>query len=169
MTVALRPALARDDAFIRGLILGTIAEELGAAAWPEPMRSHLLEIQYTARRHAGSPESAGTECNIIQSGIIQYGDAAGETMDAGWLLMRTLPHEIRMIEIMVSPGSRGRGIGTGAVERVFAMADEARKPVRLHVNILNRGAVRLYERLGFRKIERDEVQYLMERSTRSRG
>ncbi len=161
MTVALRPASAQDDAFIRGLILETIAEELGAAAWPEPMRGHLLEIQYTARRHASSPEG-----NVIQSRIIQSGDAAGEALDAGWLLVRTFPHEIRMIEIMISPHLRGLGIGTGAVKCVFAMADETRKPVRLHVNILNRGAVRLYERLGFRKIEQDEVQYLMERSSR---
>jgi ribosomal protein S18 acetylase RimI-like enzyme len=49
------------------------------------------------------------------------------------------------------------------------MADRARLPVRLHVNILNRGAVRLYERLGFRTIEDDEVQYLMERSIMERS
>ena len=159
MTVTLRPASAQDDLFIRSLILETIAEELGAAAWPEPMRSHLLEIQYAARRHAGSPEATGAE-----SCIIQTIDAAGDQHARGWLLMRTMPHEVRMIEIMVASGLRGRGIGTSAIERVFEMADRARLPVRLHVNILNRGAVRLYERLGFLKIEEDEVQYLMERS-----
>jgi ribosomal protein S18 acetylase RimI-like enzyme len=80
----------------------------------------------------------------------------------GWALVNTMPHEVRVVEIMVLPERRGRGIGTAAFDEILSTAASARKPVRLNVNILNQRAIRLYERLGFRKVDQDAVQYLME-------
>jgi ribosomal protein S18 acetylase RimI-like enzyme len=139
--VSLRPESPPDEPFIRRLMLATIADELGASAWPEPMRSHLLDIQYMVRRQAAG--------QVIQ--------ANGE--DAGWVVVKTMPHEVRLVEIMVLPELRGRGIGTAAIREILASAG---KPVRLNVNVTNRAAIRLYERLGFRKVEHNEVQWLME-------
>jgi ribosomal protein S18 acetylase RimI-like enzyme len=152
MTTTLRPEGLPDEAFLRRLILDTIAGELGASAWPEPMRTHLLDMQYLARRHsrgAGLPE---TSSQIIQA------DGA----DAGWLVTTDLPHEVRLVEIMVLPERRGQGVGTTAIRQLLAGATAARKPVRLSVNVTNRAAIALYERLGFRRIDGDEVQHVME-------
>ena len=48
--MTLRPECSQDESFVRNLILETIADELGASAWLEPMRSHLLGVQYGVRR-----------------------------------------------------------------------------------------------------------------------
>ena len=157
MTATLRPEEPRDEAFLRPLILDAIAGELGASAWPEPMRSHLLDIQYAARRHphgAGIPE---TSSQIIQA------DGA----DAGWVVTTTLPQEVRLVEIMVLPEWRRRGVGTAAIRQLLSDAAAAGVPLRLRVNVTNRAAIALYERLGFRRIDGDEVQHLMECSPRS--
>lgn len=159
MTAVLRPEEPGDEAFLRRLILDTIAGELGAGAWPEPMRSHLLEFQYAARRHFHGAGLAETSSQIIEA------DGA----DAGWLVTTTLPHEVRLVEIMVLPEWHGRGVGTAAIRQVLAAAAAAGKPVRLSVNATNHAAIALYERLGFRRIDGDEVQHVMEYGLRSGG
>src|SRR6185437_9951269 len=86
MIVTLRPEVAADDAFVRRLILDTIAIELGAALWPEPMRSQLLDLQCAGRRN----RSAGFGKIIEADGC-----------DAGWMLLGPLGSEIFLMEIMV--------------------------------------------------------------------
>jgi ribosomal protein S18 acetylase RimI-like enzyme len=152
MIVTLRPESPWDEPFLRALIYATIAGELGASQWPEPMRSHLLGIQYTARR-----QSHRTNFSEAASYII---DADGS--DAGWTVVTTLPQQIQLVEIMVLPELRGRGIGTAAISQVLSTAAVAAKPVRLNVNVTNHAAIGLYQRLGFRTIDGDEVQRVME-------
>lgn len=154
MRIARRRETPRDETFLRRLIVDTVARELGADAWPEPMRGHLLGIQFDSRR---------------QSLRVNYPDAASEVIeadgrDAGWIVVVTLPHEVRLAEIMVAEEFRGQGIGTAVIGEVLAAAESAGKPVRLQVNATNFAAIRLYERLGFRRIDGDEVQHLMERA-----
>lgn len=152
MTVTLPPESPSDEDFIRRLILEIVAEELGASVWPEPMRSHLLGIQYTARGQAHCAKNPGAASHVIRA----------DGVNAGWAVVDTMPHEVRLMEIMVLPEMRGRGIGTAAIEEILSSAAGARKPVRLNVNVMNRRAIRLYERRGFRGTERNAVQYLME-------
>jgi ribosomal protein S18 acetylase RimI-like enzyme len=152
MTVTLRPESELDEPFLRRLIVETIAGELGASQWPEPMRSHLLGIQYAARRHSHRTNFPEAASYII--------DADGA--DAGWAVVTTMPHEIRLMEIMVLAELRGRGIGTEVIRQVLATAAAVAKPVRLSVNVTNHAAIGLYRRLGFRRIDGDEVQHVME-------
>jgi ribosomal protein S18 acetylase RimI-like enzyme len=150
--VILRPECSRDEAFIRDLILETIAGELGASAWPEPMRSHLLGVQYAGRRQSfrlNFPEAA--------SYVIEAGG-----MDAGWAVVTEMPQEVFLVEIMVSPECRNRGIGSAVIRQLVAEAAAHRKPIRLTVNAMNSAAIRLYERLGFHCTGGDEVRCLME-------
>jgi ribosomal protein S18 acetylase RimI-like enzyme len=154
MQVARRRETPQDGAFLRRLIIDSVARELGAEAWPEPMRGHLLGIQYEGRR---------------QSHRTDYPDAASEVIeadgkDAGWLVVTTMPHEVRLVEIIVAAEFRGQGIGSAVIGDVLAAAESAGKPVRLHVNVTNSGAIRFYERLGFHRIGGDEVQHLMEKA-----
>ena len=154
MQVTLRPETPEDEAFLRRLILDTLGRELGAEAWPEPMRGHLLGIQVEARRNArraNYPDAA--------SAVIEADGGA-----AGWMVVMTMPHEVRLVEIMVAAEFQGRGIASAAIGEVLAAAESAGKPVRLHVSVMNGAAIRLYERLGFRRIDGDEVQHVMEKS-----
>ena len=150
MSVRLRPETVADDAFLRRLITETIAIELGADRWPEQMRTQLLGLQYQNRRvgpRVGFPEG--------ESYVIEHGGVA-----AGWIYFVKREDGLHILEIMVLPEHRGRGVGTEAIRRVMTLAEGL--PVRLTVNLQNAGAIRLYERLGFRKIGGDEVQLAME-------
>lgn len=157
MPINRRREAAEDEAFLRRLVIDTVARELGADAWPEPMRAHLLGIQFEGRRHSHRANYPGSVSEVIE--------ADGE--DAGWIVMTTMPHEVRLVEIMVAEAFRGKGIGSAVIGEVLAAAESAGKPARLHVNVTNSAAIRLYERLGFRRIDGDEVQQLMERSLSS--
>jgi ribosomal protein S18 acetylase RimI-like enzyme len=152
MTVTLRPESQQDEPFLRSLIYATIAGELGASQWPEPMRSHLLGVQYSARRQLHRANFPAAVSYVV--------DVDGA--DAGWAVVTPMPHEVQLVEIMILPELRGQGIGTATIREVLANAGAAGKPVRLNVNLTNHAAIGLYQRLGFRRIEGDEVQQLME-------
>jgi len=152
MNATLRPAVASDEDFLRTLILDTIAGDLGASSWPEPMRSHLLQVQYSARRQLRHGEFPDAIDQVIRV----------DGVDAGWILVNPMPHEIRLVEIMVRPEMRGKGIGGAIIRKLLTEASDTGKPLRLRVNATNHGAIRLYRSLGFRRIDGDEVQHLME-------
>jgi len=130
----------------------TVTAELGAESWPELLRTHLLSIQCEARRNAGYAAFPGSESFILEA------DGA----NSGWMLAATTPEEVRLVEIMVKTERQGQGIGGNAIRRLIADAHAENKPVRLHVNCTNARAISLYQRLGFRVIESNGVQHLME-------
>lgn len=155
MIVTLRPESPGDEPFVRRLILETVTTELGAALWPEPMRTHLLGIQYDGRRLFLRTNFPGAATCIIQA----------DGIDAGWTVAATFQDEVRLVEIMVAPELRNRGIGSAAIRVFLAEAVSTGKPLRLHVNAMNRQALALYERLGFRRVDEvngNEVQYFLE-------
>jgi ribosomal protein S18 acetylase RimI-like enzyme len=152
MKVTLRPVSERDEGFLRHLIVGSTAAELGASAWPEPLRSQILDMEYVRRRHANRTNDPEVQNNVIRV----------DGVDAGWIVVVTVPDHLYLAEIMILPEFRGRGIGTVAIGQILAKAGEAGKPVRLRVNVMNSRAARLYERFGFRRIDGDEVQHIME-------
>lgn len=152
MTLTRRTEIPADESFLRQLILGTIGEQLGAAAWPEPMRSQLLELQYKTRRQATRPEPPQRSSEVI----------VADGQDAGWLVVADVEDHIRLVEIMVASEFRSHGIGAEIIRQVIAAAGAAGKPVRLRVDVTNTRAAELYRRLGFRSIDGDQVQQLME-------
>ncbi|HXV84773.1 MAG TPA: GNAT family N-acetyltransferase, partial [Candidatus Binatia bacterium] len=54
-----------------------------------------------------------------------------------------------------------RGVGSAVLKDMIARADEGRKSVRLSVGLKNERAYRLYERLGFHRVERTETHHHM--------
>jgi ribosomal protein S18 acetylase RimI-like enzyme len=154
MTVALRPELpsaeSGDEAFIRALILDTVAAELGAASWPAPLRSHLLGMQYQNRRHIEGREPGDASRIILLEGE-----------PVGWLYTVTAENEILLVEIMVREEHRGKGIGASVIRGLLTEAGRTGRPLRLRVNVTNERAIRLYERLGFRRTGGDPVQHEM--------
>ena len=150
MTVSFRSETEADDPFLKRMITETVVEELGAAAWPEPMRTHLAGVQVALRRqgvHGRFPQ--GKSRIILADG-----------RETGWLYTAAFDDVVWLVEIMVLQECRGKGIGQLAVGSVIDTAGS--RPVRLHVNVTNTRAIRLYERAGFRRVGGDEVQHLME-------
>jgi ribosomal protein S18 acetylase RimI-like enzyme len=164
MTVSTRLECADDEPFLRRLIIATIAEELMASLWPEAIRENLLDMQVRARRNSIRLNYPQGESRIVLV------DGA----DAGWFFVSTraddTPHdEIRLVEIMLLPEHRGKGVGSGLIRDLSSKASRAHLPLRLSVDVRNAGAFRLYERLGFRRVGGDETRHFMEVAPADRG
>ena len=152
MRVSQRPSSPGDEPFVRELILKSAEEELLAASWPEPMRSHLLEIQYSGRVQSLRSRFPGIEETI----------AVVDGAPVGWFAKAVLEDEIRWLDLIVAADWRGRGVGTAVLTSAMDEASRCGKAARFSVRAANAGAIRLYERLGFRRIGGDEINYLME-------
>lgn len=152
MIVSRRPEAAADQHFLRELILSTVLRDLGADAWPEPMRSKLLDVQCTGRLQGIRSNYPAAVSEII----------AADGCDVGWLVVADLADHVRLVEIMLVEDYRSRGIGSEIVRQVLVAGAAAGKPVRLRVDVLNDGAARLYRNLGFQRIGGDELHHSME-------
>ncbi|HWB86804.1 MAG TPA: GNAT family N-acetyltransferase [Bryobacteraceae bacterium] len=152
MLIDERPESPEDEPFLRSLIMGTVADELSARDWPEPMRSSLLESQYRARLEGLRANFPNASRAIVLV----------DERPAGWMAISETDHEIRLVDIVLLPEYRGQGIGTALIQQLLADSDRTGKPVRLTVRLDNR-ARRLYQRLGFRRIGGDELHDTMER------
>ncbi len=139
-----------DDPFLRRLILQSLTVELGADLWPPAVRDPLLEMQYQGRRFTARSSYPEGESRIILL----------DGTPAGWIYTAELKDWFWIAEIIVAAELRGRGVASAVLRGVIDAAGD--KPVRLNVNVYNSAAVRLYEGLGFRRVEGDEVNQVME-------
>ena len=87
-----------------------------------------------------------------------------EPIGAAWLREFTradpghgfIDESIPELGIAVLPSHTGRGVGTALLQELFAAVSQKYRGVSLNVRQSNR-AVRLYERLGFRKVPGSEM------------
>ena len=68
--------------------------------------------------------------------------------------------EIRLLDIIVLPWAQGQGVGTALVRALIEEARASGKRLRHMVFVMNEGARRLYERLGFVVFEEVGGAYL---------
>lgn len=68
--------------------------------------------------------------------------------------------QIRLVDIALTPEYRGSGIGSHLLHEVLRRGSAAGKPVTIHVEAFN-PALRLYQRLGFEKVDTNGVYFLM--------
>jgi len=149
---AARPMTSEDDLFVHDLIVHLVSDELGAATWPEALRRQLLEIQYQARiRGIAENFPAAAQEILLHDGL-----------RAGWAVVDRNGAEIRLVDIAVTPASRGKGIATARIGALLAESDRVGKPVRLSVVTTN-PALALYQRLGFHPTGGDGMRLFLER------
>jgi len=84
----------------------------------------------------------------------------------GRMVVNRAEDEIRLVDLVLQPGCRGRGVGTCLLSGLCSEADAGKKPLRLHVLRGNR-ARRLYERFGFVPKSELEAYEEMERPART--
>lgn len=150
-SLAWRPAVADDDAFLYKLYCTTRLAEMAGWGWNEAQQETFLRMQFTAQRHhyeIAYPGAAHT--------ILLFDD-----QPAGRLLVFRSKLENVLVDIALLPEKRGIGIGTALILELLEEANKAGKPVRLHVERHNR-ARGLYERLGFEIIEDTGIYFKME-------
>jgi ribosomal protein S18 acetylase RimI-like enzyme len=154
--LSLRPIVADDREFLCRVYSSTRQEELALVDWSEAQKDAFLTSQFNAQHQYYQENYKDTAFQVIQcDGVL-----AGRLYVARW------EKEIRIVDIAFLAEFRQRGLGTQLMQDLFAEADRAAKPVRIHVEKFNR-ALRLYWRLGFVPVEDRGVYLLMERQPKT--
>jgi ribosomal protein S18 acetylase RimI-like enzyme len=126
--------------------------------WDEAQKGAFLRMQHSAQHRYYRDQFPNADFQIILEGDCPIGR----------LHVHRREDEIHIIDIALLPEHRRRGIGSALLRDILTEADQAGKPVRIHVEQCN-PALHLYERLGFVKIGDTGVYFLMERVPRSSG
>jgi ribosomal protein S18 acetylase RimI-like enzyme len=149
--IGYRPQTDEDLPFMAALYAAGRAEELAPVPWPQEAKDAFLAQQFEAQHRNYQGHFTGAEWLVIE----RAGAPIGRLYLVEW------PSEFRVIEIGLTPGCRGSGIGGAILRDVQAMGAAAGKPVSMHVEKMN-PARRLYDRLGFAFREDKGIYELIE-------
>lgn len=136
--ITLRPETAGDEALLYELYADTRAEEMAMVKWDHATREAFVRMQFIAQRKGYREMFPQAAFSMILAG----------QQSIGRMVVNRNDGEMRLVDLVLLPAFRGRGIGTHLLTDLCAEADASKKPVRLHV-LRNSPAKRLYERLGF--------------------
>jgi ribosomal protein S18 acetylase RimI-like enzyme len=147
----LRPITLSDEAFLCRLYASTREDEMALVDWDDAQKKAFLEMQFNAQHTFYMEQFTEAAFDVI----LLDGEPIGR------LYVDRRPDEIRIIDIALLPEHRNRGIGSRYMRALLAEGAAAGLPVRIHVEQYN-PAMRLYNRLGFQKIDEHGVYHLME-------
>ncbi|HEV3458593.1 MAG TPA: GNAT family N-acetyltransferase [Thermoanaerobaculia bacterium] len=150
-SVACRAVSPGDEELLYRIYASTRFEELAPVPWTAAQKEAFLRMQFRAQ----SVDYAANFPDAAFQVILVDGAPAGR------LYVDRRGDELRIVDIALLPEHRGTGIGGALLRGLLAEAAAAGKAVRIHVEQMN-PALRLYERLGFRRTGGDGVYFLME-------
>lgn len=148
--LSLRNEEEGDGEFLEALYATTRADELARVRWPEEDVRRFIGQQFHAQRTHYREHYPGAEFLVVE----QEGEAVGR------LYLHQTRYEVRLMDILLLPEWRGRGLGTRLLGAVLRQASTARLPVTLHVEPFNPARL-WYERLGFETVEQRGVYLFM--------
>jgi ribosomal protein S18 acetylase RimI-like enzyme len=149
--LALRPVRPDDEDFLFRTYAGTRADEMALVDWSPEQKQAFLQMQFDAQRRSYQMQFPDAKHDVIL-----HGDAS-----AGRLMVDRSEECILVIDIALLPEHRNSGIGSRLLRELQAEAAASDQPLRMHVENFNR-ARRLYERLGFTKIDEVGFYWLLE-------
>lgn len=149
--ITFRPISDDDLGLLRRIYASTRADEMAVVPWTEAEKVAFLNVQFEAQHKYYQEVFPDAEFSILERD--------GEPI--GRLYLDRREDEHRLIDIALLPEFRGQGLGGELMRGVLDEAASGGKMVRIHVE-QNNPAMRLYERLGFEKIEDQGVYWLME-------
>jgi ribosomal protein S18 acetylase RimI-like enzyme len=152
-SITLRPAVPEDNAFLFRVYASTRAGEMAATGWLEIEQQTFLRMQFKLQQGSYEVQFPEAEHNII----LRDGEAIGRIV-----VDRTLPDEIRGVDVAILPDARNSGVGTYLINNLLDEAQAADKPFRIQVEKHNLAAFRLYERLGFARVGESATHISME-------
>ncbi len=137
----LRPATATDFEALFGVHVASLRESVEATwGWDEALQRRIFTERF----------DPATSQVIDIDGFV-----------AGHLVVETLEDEVFLARIALLPDWQGRGIGSRIVRDVVRCARERDLPTVLNVLRENPRALALYERLGFRVVDSDELRHYL--------
>ena len=138
--------------FLLRLYRSTREEELAMVVdWTDEQKDWFILMQFNAQHSWYQEHYVGASFDVI----LVDGEPAGR------LYVHRREREIRLVDISFLPEFRNRGLGSSLLGDLCAEAEAAGKPLTIHVEKFN-PAMRLYERLGFTRIDETGPYDLME-------
>lgn len=119
--------------------------------WPDEQREAFLRSQFAAQQADYKERYADAHHSIILA----------DEVSAGITRVLENDSEIKIIDLIVNPEFRRRGIATYFLNNYCARARSANKRVRVYVESFN-PSLSLFERLGFARVSDEGVYLLME-------
>ncbi len=148
--ITLRPVGAGDEAPLFALFCQEREAPFRALGWTDAQVGALLRAQFDAQSHGWRQRFPSARFDaVMDDGVL-----------IGRLYVERTPEAIRLIDTALTAERRGRGLGTALLRALLDEAAGAGLPVVLHVDHGN-PARRLYERLGFAEVGRDELRAAM--------
>ena len=136
----LRPVTPEDYEEMVEVYASTRADELAQVTWwDDAQKLAFCRMQYEAQKSEYDSRFPDAQYDVI---VI-------EGRVAGRLWVGRDDEQIRMLDVTVLPWAQGRGVGTALIRSLIEEARAKGKRLRHMVFIMNEGARRLYERLGF--------------------
>jgi ribosomal protein S18 acetylase RimI-like enzyme len=148
-----RQAGAADEPFLFRVYASTRMDELAPLGWSEEETSAFLETQARAQHREYRQRFAAADFLVIEQDGADIGRLYLDRGDSN--------DRHHIIDIALLPGWRGRGLGKALLCDLLDEAARTGKAVSIHVEKFN-PAMRLYQRLGFEKIEDRGVYDLMQ-------
>jgi GNAT superfamily N-acetyltransferase len=146
LDLCLREATPADEPFLLEVYASTRIEELEPLGWDDHQKQAFIKMQFLARER--------TYPHVDSRIILLHGQPVGR------MLVDRGEASILLRDIAVLTEYRNAGIGSQLIHDLMMEATAAGKPIELHV-LITSPAVRLYERLGFRRSDGDAAYLKM--------
>ena len=151
MPITLRDVLPEDEAFLFEVYASTRAQELALVSWDDEQRKSFLTMQFAAQHSHYRERFPDASYSLILR----------DDSPVGRLYILRKKGEIRILDVTLLPEYRNGGIGTSLVRDLLDEAAQAGKRVLIYVDTFN-PSLRLFERLGFKSIAEEGINFLME-------
>ena len=140
--LTLRPTRADDQEFLFRLFSSVHSEKLNGAHLDLEEKNGLIKFMYHAFSGHYSTIGPAADDRIVLL----------NNESIGRMILLQTRGEIRLADIAILPEHRQRGIGSALIGQLQTESLMSNRPVRLQVARFDR-ALRLYQRLGFYKID----------------
>ncbi|MBI9050200.1 MAG: GNAT family N-acetyltransferase [Anaerolineaceae bacterium] len=149
--LALRKINIKDLPFLFHVYASTRSEEMVLAGWDTAQTKAFLHMQFNLQHTQWQQRFSQANFDIILL----------EGKSVGRFYVDRSKKEIHIIDIAILPEFRGQGIGSYLIEELIAEAKGKNKKLSLQVLKTN-PVIGLYQRIGFRVVQEDDVYALME-------
>jgi len=151
MPITLRDTLPEDEPFLLEVYASTRAQEMAQVPWDDEQRKSFLTMQFNAQHshyRAQYPEAS-------------YSLICRDDLPLGRFYVLRNEEDIRILDLTLLPEYRNGGIGTSLLRDLLEEAAQSGKRVRIYVETYN-PSLRLFERLGFKNIAEEGINFLLE-------
>jgi ribosomal protein S18 acetylase RimI-like enzyme len=139
-TLSVRAGSPGDEPFFREVYFSLRAEALQLARLTEAARRDQIDREFDSRQATYRLDFPGVCFHVLECGGEPVGRCYLQESLAGCFV----------VDLILLPAWRGRGLGTQLLRRLIDEAKATRRSLRLHVEKANARAYAFYRRLGFR-------------------